>query len=598
MMQSLRATALAAVLAVAAPCLCGGEADPVAEMSARILSRPDLAAREKMLPELAVACLLSGRLTEGLDTFVRLFAKAIRSEDDLPSESEADVLLRATDPFVLLATLNQARIETPPEADTLRWLYGSEARQRHFLDILSPQDDLAQVQRLVSELCRHDPEGRDTFRELILALALVWDQPRPKPHPQMGGEALPYAEAVTERYDYFKDLFVSRRAEIPYARLSVAALMAVVDTPVPVSELRWVRDNERPTNWERKFHEIRYDEDRLQRAVYDWPHGPYTLEAVHEKGGICVDQAYYATLCARAYGVPALLFVGEGRRGHHAWYGYMKGLEKWEMDIGRYAYDKYATGFAVNPQTNLPMTDHDVSFLCDRALRGDAYGEAAGLARFAHVLQQLGYRAAARRQARRSIDAAPLYEFPWRILEGMLEKEEDWRGLAALLDTEAGVFRKYPDFTARIRARQAEALRRAGDHEGAERILKSGTRRVGQDRDDLQRALVSERVKAAYDQGDYPGARRHFEDLLKDQKEEGQKLMQLLDSYLDLTRETRQTGEAVRFLKRYIDSLERRYGGSDRNRALLWGILLKAYENDGDDAEAARLRKRIEKRSD
>ena len=86
-----------------------------------------------------------------------------------------------------------------------------------------------------------------------------------------------------------------------------------------------------------------------------------------------------------------------------------------------------------------------------------------------------------------------------------------------------------------------------------------------------------------------------MESLLKDQKQEGQKLASLLDEYLKLTVDTRQTTEAVRFLKRYLATLDTLYGDSEKNRAIFLNIMLQALENDGDQEEAARVRKKLER---
>ena len=40
--------------------------------------------------------------------------------------------------------------------------------------------------------------------------------------------------------------------------------------------------------------------------------------------------------------------------------------------------------------------------------------------------------------------------------------------------------------------------------------------------------------------------------------------------------------EAAQFLRRYIDSLLNRYGDTPQNQAILWRLLLRAYENAGD----------------
>lgn len=567
--------------------------DRLDALRSRILADPGAPGVQAQYHELALEALVQKRLAEGLDTFVQVFTKALKSKNDVPTEGELPVLLRVSDAFLLLAYTQESASAVAFRRDATAWLLGSEGRLRTFLDTVSGQDNWPGMYRIIETLFDHDPAGRDDYRRLILALALVWDQPRPQPHPQMGGPGLPYQEVITERYDDFRDLFAAKRAGIPYARLSVAALTNVVDTPVPLSELRWVREHVRSGNWDRKFFDVKFDEQRLRREAYQWPHGPYTLAAIKDEGGICVDQAYYAALCARAYGVPALLFFGEGRRGPHAWFGYMKGTEKWEMDVGRFAYDKYATGFAVNPQTNQPMSDHDLTFLCDRALHEDAFSAAARLGRLAFALRELGYLAAAAQTARRSIDLAPLYELPWFVQEQILEDAQDWRGLAQWLARKAEAYRRYPDFVARINARQAEVLRRLGDDAAAEELLRRNVRKVGQERDDLARALVSEQARAAYDKGDYEEARRQMEALLKDQKDEGQKLGELLDAYLELTKETRQTNEAARFLKRYLGALENRHGGSARNRAVFLQVLLQAYENDGDTDEAAKVRRKL-----
>ena len=568
--------------------------DDFADVQASILARPTVAARQGKLLDLTLEAIVAQRIPEAMQTLMQLFGKALKNQDDTPSHTETRVLLQAADMFVLLAYLHESAPTMKMDEGLVRWLFGSEARVRQFLDMVTPEDRWPEIVRIVSELRRHDPKGCDRYRRLVMALAFVWDQPRPPLHEQMGGKQLKYEERIADRFDYFRTLFDAKRAVIPYRRLSTVALTYVVDLPLPDSELAWIRKKVRPRNWKRKFFEVSYDRGRIERGVYQWPHGPYTLESIKKLGGICVDQAYYATMCARAYGVPALMFAGEGRRGPHAWYGYMKGADSWEMDIGRYAYDKYATGVATNPQTNRPMTDHDVEFLCDRALRGETYSNAARYGRLAFVLKQLGYREAARQVARRGVEISPLYVVPWKLLAAMLREDKNWTGLARLLGRQAEVFRKYPDSVARIRAEQADALRRAGDQSGAERVLTQSVRRVDSDRDDLERSLVSEQIRAAYEAGKTSEARKMMEDLLHDQKKEGRKVTRLLQEYLDFTSKTKQTKEATRFLKRYIPSLQRQFGG-DRNRALLLDFLVKAYENDGDKRQADRVRKKIER---
>ena len=77
----------------------------------------------------------------------------------------------------------------------------------------------------------------------------------------------------------------------------------------------------------------------------------YTLEDIKNNGGICVDQAYYATILGKGRGIPTLYFHGQGASGGHAWFGYLSHGGKWELDCGRYESQNYPKGYAVDPQT-------------------------------------------------------------------------------------------------------------------------------------------------------------------------------------------------------------------------------------------------------
>ncbi len=39
---------------------------------------------------------------------------------------------------------------------------------------------------------------------------------------------------------------------------------------------------------------------RLQARRYLWPHGDYELFSIGQKGGLCVDQAYFTAHTAKA----------------------------------------------------------------------------------------------------------------------------------------------------------------------------------------------------------------------------------------------------------------------------------------------------------
>ncbi len=546
----------------------------------------------------AVAAVVGGEAPRALATLGTLFSKELGGKGSarLP-QSAYDPLCRAADAYLLLRCHRDFARGTPLRRDVAEWLFDSDAHLALFMEGISPEDDWPACYRLIETLFDHDPQGREAFRGLILALALVWDQPRPLLHNQMGPSPPKDAPDVPRLYDYFRLLYSSSRAKVAYGDLSLVVLTFVVDVPVPLDELLWVQKNVKGSQgqWEQKFYDITYDAGRIDRGQYDWPHGSYTLAAIRDHGGICVDQAYYANVTARAYGIPALLFVGAGRRGPHAWFGYLKDKNRWELDAGRFAHDKYATGHALNPQLNQPMTDHDLEYLCQRILDSAKYRDASRYARLACVLLDLGMTDQARNFADLSLEQVRAYVLPWRIHEEILRGQKRSEDLLKLWDAEANAFRKYPDMVASLRQKQAGLLRSLGRDADATKLLERQEDRLDPDRDDLARRLASDQVRQAYDGGNYALARSKLEDLLNEQQAEGQKVLPLLDVYLDLTRETEQTTEAAKFMKRYTDGMQRRSVDDPRTRGVFLELLIRAYENAGDLSNAERTRKKLDR---
>lgn len=555
--------------------------------------------REGTFLRLAVEALVGGTPARGLGVLSQVFAGSLseRGGAERLSRPFLEDLSPAADAYLLLRLFHASGVDQALRGDVAAWLFESDERLRLFLDTITQEDDWAQCLTLIETLFDHDTDDRDEFLRLIMALSVVWDQPLEPLHHQMGGGMLRYETQITARYDYFKDLFQSGMTKMPYRQLSVTALTFVVHVPVPISELEWARRNVRgaSSHWGKRFFDVEYAAYRAAGRIFQWPHGTYSLAAIRERGGICVDQAYYATITARAHGIPALIFVGEGRRGPHAWFGYLKNEREWELDAGRYAYDKYATGHAVDPQLNRSMTDHDVQFMCDRVLRGSRYEKATRYGRLAIVLLDLGYATAAEQCAGLGLSMVSVYSVCWHVKEQVLKQRGDQEQLVALLSQKANAFGRYPDHVAAIRQQQASLLRSLGKVSQAENLLSRNKKRVGRERDDLARYLVTEEVKLACERGDYTDARRTLEELLKAQRDEGQKVLSMVEAYLGLTSRTGQTREAARFLRRYLESVRTRSGSDTYNQAVCLKLLLTAYENDGDTRNAERVRTRLQR---
>jgi tetratricopeptide (TPR) repeat protein len=475
-------------------------------------------------------------------------------------------------------------------------MLSTDQRLTRFIETLQPEDRLPEVVELMNRLIEHDPTAAGPWENLMLALAVVWDQPKqPLPHRQMGPYPLEYERDLLRRYDFFKELYASGKARIEYEKLSVNELIFTVSAPLPIAELEWARDHVggSASGWKKKFSDIEYAQGRLMREEYSWPHGTYTLEKIQKYGGICVDQAYYATFSARANGIPAIYFEGMGNTMGHAWFSYMREPGKWDLDVGRYEESRFTTGRSLHPQTGRALTDHDVEYLCEYALTSEAYAEARRLTRISRVLLRAGNAEGAAACAHEARKTVPRYEAPWQIELRALEQTGQTQEAVELLKEKADVFGKYSDILAETELHRARLLREDGETEEADRVLRDLISKVRSDgRDDLVRKLTARQVEHS---DDPVQARKAMEKLLDSQIDAGSKLRPLIRDYLTQTKESGQTREAAKFMEGYIEKLHKMYGWQmtpSYEKGLLQ-LLKTAYQNAGDPKGAAEVNDRM-----
>ena len=252
---------------------------------------------------------------------------------------------------------------------------------RAFLEHVREEDRRAQALAILVKMQREAPQEVKDLPCLAVALAIVLDQPFPKrwPHFQVPLAAVPREEVdPVRRLQEMAQLQSRRRYAFDLPTLTVNELKFLVDHPLPESEMEWARKNV-PTSrssFDKVFSSIRYDFDRLQAGVLTWPYPSYRLADIKEKGGICVDQGYFAAMAGKAKGLPTLFFTGQGDSGGHAWFGYLDAPGRWVTDCGRYAEENYPVGNAQDPQTWKPITDTELTFLAKGRERSDGYRQA------------------------------------------------------------------------------------------------------------------------------------------------------------------------------------------------------------------------------
>jgi hypothetical protein len=354
------------------------------------------------------------------------------------------------------------------------WLLANVAFSSEFFSLLAPVDYLPEVFRALNELHRRNPARFARYAHLALALALVYDLPPPPdwPHGQASETSLPrHLPDVVDAFDWWIRQDQLGRTDHRLTDLGADELKFVVDAAAPFAELEWSQKNvDLPLDQlDRAYTQIRYRTDRAVSGAYVWTGAPYTLPAILAEGGICVDQAYFATQVGKARAVPTLLFRGAGMDGRHAWFGFLDGRKQWQLNAGRFGEQRFVTGLARDPQTWGDISDHELQFLAERFRTRPAFRTSGVHEQFATDFLLAGDAAAAVRAAwqavkfeRRNLDA-------WVTLLAAQEARGDSpKVIEATLYQAMAAFAAYPDLEAGLSSRLCQSLRARGQLSAAD----------------------------------------------------------------------------------------------------------------------------------
>ncbi|GEM_PF-1756748 len=353
-LMSLFSACLAAALLAAAAAACparGGETAPPLEDELR--ARAIAAAKAGTLG--AFRAEVAGRLGKAL--------------------AEPEALGRgAGDLEILEHYLNVGRLLDFPADDEgrafLAWFLEQREFCSRFLHALEPTDSPAKAVEVLRRL--KAVKGVDEKRylrhsEMLIALARIWD----------AYEWLPWTglEVPADRLEDIYVYYLNGGAFLRWSpeQLPHELLLYLVDHPLPKDErdfvLRNYLDNQNPA---RVFFEIRWTEDAGALGGGRNKSLRYSLMNIKERGGICMEQAYYATSVAKCLGIPAAYCRGIGGRGAHAWVGVLRkhdGAIFWDFRMARYGYDHYWRGETFSPACRRAIvTDGEVAMSAGYAI--------------------------------------------------------------------------------------------------------------------------------------------------------------------------------------------------------------------------------------
>jgi hypothetical protein len=373
------------------------------------------------------------------------------------------------------------------------WLLRNEAFSQEFFAIITDMDYLPRVFATLEGLHRRGADKFEKYSSLALAIAVVYDVPPPStwPHFQVTAQALPRKMPnAAETYEWLIHEDMQGRTYHRLSRLPAEELKFVVDIAAPVTELAWSQRNvPYPlSQFENVYAMVKYRMDRANSDTkWIWTGHPYTLPAILAEGGICVDQAYFAAEAGKARGVPTLLFGGSGNDGRHAWFGYLDGQDRWRLDAGRYAEQRFVTGVALDPQTWKPISDHELGFLSERFRALPSFKQSLVHLEFALDFLQAGNAAAAARAARSAANYEGRNLDAWEVLLAADAKLglEPAKQEAVLREAALAFNPRYPDLVVWYVNRICQSLRARGEGSLADFEERGLAERLSGNRTDL-----------------------------------------------------------------------------------------------------------------
>ncbi|MDI1337917.1 MAG: hypothetical protein PSU94_17185 [Lacunisphaera sp.] len=402
-----------------------------------------------------------------------------------------------------------------------RALLGNPAFSGEFFALLAPVDNPAQVLAILQQIYAAEPALFADYPSLALAVAVVYDVPPPPlwPHGQVGARLLPRRlPPPVEAFAYWAKLDRANFTMQRLRRLPASELKFLVDAVVPFSELDWARKNVGPglADFAQAYDLVKYRKDRVALNQFNWPGADYRLDTILAQGGICVDQAYFASTVGKAKGIPTIMFSGAGLDGRHAWFGYLAAGERWHLDCGRYADQRYVVGVAYDPQTWANINDHELLFITERFRLLPTYRLSVMHTNFAaeYLRDQAPNQALkAAREAvnreRRNLDA-------WQMLVKAQQAAapEDLRGREAVLRDAARAFQKYPDLENYFTRLRVEVLRQRGETSLANFEAQRLTQKYQADRVDLSLQTATDALERSMRQDDLATQVRTYNKIL------------------------------------------------------------------------------------
>ena len=262
-----------------------------------------------------------------------------------------------------------ALLEAPgqeKEAKLAQWLLAHRDVRRGLFqamdDVPSPRKALEAFRQLQA----NEPQKVLAYPNLAAAFstagALRFYKPQPEP------------ATLLESFLYYAD--PKRKFRYNLKKMPYELSRYLADTRLSIGERKWAAKRYlRTRNLGQAYFHVQYDyaffEKNKPKKISKVP---YTLQNLAKVGGVCIDQAYYASEVCKAVGIPSAIVTGTGASGvGHAWFTYFQmnpagTSASWHGGAGRYASQLYFTGSVRDPATGRGIQDAELVLVGSAAL--------------------------------------------------------------------------------------------------------------------------------------------------------------------------------------------------------------------------------------
>ena len=314
--------------------------------------------KDSLIPGYDDSFITQGKWAEGLEYYEKELVKILSVAK--PDLAIGQRLLYAHDICRLFPAIAKG-VPSPNDRLFTNWLLQHPKLVRLLGAAVRPEDDTAGVFRVLYLLKTKGKARKPTFANLMVAFAIVYDKEVKKEDLEGNGGK------IVGRFRYYTDNageFRTSPKSIPYFMLKY-----VVDNDVTEEEREWVLERyARGVKVATLYNSVSYDtvlfkkgESKNRDKLED---KGYTLKNIKKYGGLCGDQAYFASRVSKSLCIPATDFSGRNSKtgAGHAWASTARRTTdgwKW-TDAGRYGG---TTGFMVgkgrDPQTGGRINDRD-----------------------------------------------------------------------------------------------------------------------------------------------------------------------------------------------------------------------------------------------